>query len=199
MHAELPDDAFGTTIGGIPIIEVRSQAADRATYLRRPDLGRKLAPASGELLAPAGRDLAIVIADGLSAAAALAHGEALTTALLARMAGWSVAPVVVAHHARVAIGDEIAARLGAKLVVVLIGERPGLSAADSVGAYVTWAPRVGRLDSERNCVSNIRPGGLPIDRAVALVAAIAEGARALGETGVKLKLTEPASPPALLR
>ena len=193
VHAAMPEGTFGASIARNPVIEVRSQAPDRATYLRRPDLGRRLDPTSRGRLRPVDADLAIVIADGLSAAAVLAHGEAITTALLARLSGWSVAPIVVAHQARVAVGDEVAAALGAKLVIVLIGERPGLSAADSVSAYVTWAPRPGRLDSERNCVSNIRPGGLAIERAVALIAAIAEGARMLGETGVRLKIGEPAT------
>ncbi|WP_298685677.1 ethanolamine ammonia-lyase subunit EutC [uncultured Sphingomonas sp.] len=191
VHAELGDGAFGATMAGLPVIAVQSQAPDRATYLRRPDLGRRLDPASAERLSPAGADLAIVIADGLSAAAVLAHGAAIVAAILARMSDWSVSPIVVAHQARVAIGDEIGAALGARLAIVLIGERPGLSAADSVGAYLTWGPRPGRRDSERNCVSNIRPGGLAIDRAAALIAAIAEGARDLGETGVRLKIAEP--------
>ncbi|HEY0271096.1 MAG TPA: ethanolamine ammonia-lyase subunit EutC [Sphingomonas sp.] len=195
VHAGMPEGAFGAEIAGLPVIEVRSRAPDRATYLRRPDLGRRLAPESEAALAATGArcDVAIVIADGLSAAAMLAHGAAIATAVLGRLAGWAPAPIVVAHQARVAIGDEIGAALGAKLAIVLIGERPGLSAADGVGAYLTWAPRPGRLDSERNCVSNIRPGGFAIDRAAALIAALAQGARTLGETGVRLKIGAPSA------
>lgn len=201
VHAALPDGAFGATLAGLPgpaelaVIEVRSQAPDRATYLLRPDLGRSLDPACRGQLLRCDTDLAIVIADGLSAAGVLAHGAAIAIAIVAKLPGWSVAPIVVAHQARVALGDQIAAALGARLVIVLIGERPGLSAADSVGAYLTWAPQPGRLDSERNCVSNIRPGGLGIERAAALIAAIALRARTLGETGVRLKIAEP--PPTL--
>lgn len=190
VHAEMPEDAFGPTIAGVPVMHVHSRAPDRATYLRRPDLGRGLARESAAALRSraASADVAIVLADGLSATAMLAHGAALAKAILARLTGWAPAPIVVAHQARVAIGDEIGEALGATLAIVLIGERPGLSAADGVGAYITWAPRRGRRDSERNCVSNIRPDGLAIDRAAAMIAAIAEGARALGETGVRLKI-----------
>lgn len=198
VRAELPAGAFGSEIAGVPVVNVRSRAPDRATYLRRPDLGRRLDAESAAALAShdVRGEIAVVIGDGLSATAVLAHGAALAAAILARLSGWSPAPITVARQARVAIGDEIGEALGVKLVIVLIGERPGLSAADGVGAYLTWAPRPGRRDSERNCVSNIRPGGLAIDRAAALIAAIAEGARALGGTGVALKI---AAPPALLQ
>lgn len=153
---------------GCGSIAVRSAAPDRAIYLQRPDLGRRLEAGSSEALSVAaaglseGVDAAFVIADGLSARAAAAHAVPVVGALIPRLAaaGWRLAPVVVAEQGRVALGDEIGARLGAALVVVLLGERPGLSAPDSLGAYLTWAPRAGRTDAERNCVSNIRPEGL---------------------------------------
>jgi ethanolamine ammonia-lyase small subunit len=171
-------------IGGV--VEVHSAAPDRATYLQRPDLGRRLA--SGTYLPRSDDDLAVVVADGLSPRAVLAHAPGLTTALLQRLPDWSVAPVVLAHQARVALGDAIGAALGVRAVVVLIGERPGLSAADSLGAYVTWAPRPGRLDAERNCISNIRPPhGLSYARAVDTIVALLASARQMGASGVALK------------
>jgi ethanolamine ammonia-lyase small subunit len=168
------------------VLEVHSAAPDRATYLQRPDLGRRLA--AGTVLARADADLAVVVADGLSPRAVHEHAAGVTTALLERLPGWSVAPVVVAHQGRVALGDEIGAALGARAVVVLIGERPGLSAADSLGAYLTWDPRPGRVDAERNCVSNIRPPhGLGYAQAADTLAALLTAARELGASGVALK------------
>ena len=134
-------------------------------------------------------DLAIVIADGLSAPAVHAHAPAGRPAAQ-RSTGrrWRLAPLVLATMARVALGDEIGERLGARMVLVLIGERPGLSAADSLGAYLTWSPAVGRLDSERNCVSNIRPPhGLGYDAAADTLAWLITAARLRGLTGVGLK------------
>ena len=151
---------------GMGTIAVRSAAPDRATYLQRPDLGRRLDPESRAALVAAagenGADAAFVVADGLSARAAQAHAPSVLAALVTplREAGWRLAPAVVALQGRVALGDEIGALLRARLVVVLLGERPGLSAPDSLGAYLTWDPRPGRTDAERNCVSNIRPEGL---------------------------------------
>jgi ethanolamine ammonia-lyase small subunit len=171
---------------GWPSLILDSAAPDRETYLRRPDLGRRLAPGAAPL-ARGDYDLAIVIADGLSAAAAQGHAAEVARALVATLGGWRVAPVVIVRQGRVAIGDEIGERLGARAVVVLIGERPGLSAADGLGAYVTWAPRIGRLDSERNCVSNIRPDGLPPQAAARKIAWLLGEARRLGFTGVDLK------------
>jgi ethanolamine ammonia-lyase small subunit len=165
---------------------VDSAAPDREAYLRRPDLGRRLAPGARGLAAGE-HDLALVIADGLSARAVQAHAAKVANALLLALAGWSVAPVVIVRQGRVGIGDEIGERLRARAVAVLIGERPGLSAADSLGVYLTWAPKAGRLDSERNCVSNIRPGGLAPDAAARKIAWLLTEARRLGFTGVDLK------------
>ncbi|HET7427273.1 MAG TPA: ethanolamine ammonia-lyase subunit EutC [Gemmatimonadales bacterium] len=152
-------------VAGLESVAVRSAAPDRATYLQRPDLGRRLEDDARARLAglTAGRvDAALVVADGLSARAAQRHAVPVLEALVPRLrdAGWRLAPVVVAEQARVALGDEVGAALGAALVVVMLGERPGLTAPDSLGAYLTWAPRPGRTDAERNCVSNIRPEGL---------------------------------------
>lgn len=185
VHAVLPED-FATTLGAHP---VRSRAGDRATYLQRPDLGRRLCPEDRAALSDGGADLAIVVADGLCALAVERHTVPLLAALRARLAGWSLAPPVLAHQARVAIGDEIAVALGAQAILVLIGERPGLSAPDSLGAYMSWGPRIGMPDSARNCVSNIRPPlGLGYDAAAERIATILAAARAAGRTGVGLTL-----------
>lgn len=173
------------------VVQVASAAPDRATYLRRPDLGRRLRDTDRALLA--GRaarptDLAVILADGLSARAVHAHAPALLAAVLDRLEGWRIAPVVVAEQARVALGDEVGELLGARLVLVLIGERPGLSAPDSLGAYLTWDPRSGRRDSERNCVSNIRPPqGLTVDAAAVTIVNLLTAARNLELSGVDLK------------
>jgi len=187
VHTPLAVETVTQALAGLDAILVESQAGDRRTYLTRPDLGRRLAVESRERLQPGDWDLAIVLADGLSPAAVAERGPAVARALLARLPGWRAAPVVIARQARVALGDEIGELLGARMVVVLIGERPGLSAADSLGAYVTWGPRIGRLDSERNCVSNIRPAGLPVDEAAARIAWLLTAARGLQLTGVGLK------------
>lgn len=168
---------------------VASAAPDRASYLRRPDLGRRLSPACAGSLEPAAGGIAVVLADGLSARATQRHAVPLLRALrtLLQAAGEPIAAVVVATQARVALGDEIGERLGARAVLVLIGERPGLSSPDSLGAYLTWAPRTGRSDAERNCVSNIRPEGQPPAQAAARLAWLLAAARRLGATGVALK------------
>jgi ethanolamine ammonia-lyase small subunit len=145
---------------GLASLQVKSMAPDRERYLLRPDLGRRLDPESRQLLEDAPRaDIALVIADGLSAQAAMRH--ALPVALLLRdaLGGWP-APVIIAQQGRVALGDDIGAALGARLAIVMLGERPGLSSPDSLGIYLTWGPTPGRMDSERNCISNVRPAGL---------------------------------------
>jgi ethanolamine ammonia-lyase small subunit len=193
VHAALEPAVLRDGLPGLEVIEVHSAAADRAEYLQRPDLGRRLAP--GTELPRVDADLAVVIADGLSPRAVHEHAAGTTTALLERLPGWSVAPVVVAHQARVGLGDEIGAALGVRAVVVLVGERPGLSSADSLGIYLTWEPRLGRVDSERNCVSNVRPPhGLGYAQAADTVAALLGAARALGASGVALKDEGPALP-----
>ena len=178
---------------GLVVTEARSQAVDRRDYLRRPDLGRQLDTGSVELLARHASEpcqLAVVIGDGLSAAAVHAHAVALVSHLLPLLAeGGDVAirHVVVASGARVALGDEIGAILGARMVVTLIGERPGLSAPDSLGAYLTFAPKPGRTDAERNCVSNIHKAGLSHDEAAFKIAWLVREGMAREVTGVALK------------
>lgn len=178
-------------------IQVRSAARDRAIYLQRPDLGRKLDPASRERLRDArlrddaGFDVGVVIADGLSTHAIHTNAVAFLDDFLPLVGkhGWRHSPIVVASQARVAIADEIGELLGARLSVILIGERPGLSAADSMGIYVTYAPRNGRTDAERNCISNIRPGGLGHRDAAEQLHRLITGALQRELTGVDLKLT----------
>ncbi|MCA0146814.1 ethanolamine ammonia-lyase subunit EutC [Blastococcus sp. LR1] len=191
VHMPLEPDVVRAALGDLDVVEVHSAAADRAEYLQRPDLGRRLAP--GTELPSVGADLGIVIGDGLSPRAVHEHAAGTVTALLERLPGWSVAPVVLAQQARVGLGDEIGAALGVRAVVVLIGERPGLSSADSLGIYLTWDPRPGRADSERNCVSNVRPPhGLAYGQAADTVAALLRAARELGASGVALKDEGPA-------
>jgi len=185
VHAVLDVEQLRARIGS-PCVTVHSAAQDRAAYLQNPDLGRRLA--DGTSLDRLDCDLAIVVGDGLSATAVAAHAPAVIAALVARLEGWSIGPVLIAEQARVAIGDPIGEAMGAHAVLVLIGERPGLSSSDSLGAYLTWAPIVGRRDNERNCVSNIRdPGGLPPAQAAAKIAWLLCEARRLGLTGTALK------------
>ena len=178
-------DVFSLAIH--PSLVLSSAAPDRATYLRRPDLGRRLDPESANRLTRGDWDAAFVAADGLSATAVHRHSVAVIDALLPRLNGWRIAPICIVRQGRVAIGDEIGERIGARLVVVFIGERPGLSSPDSLGAYLTWAPRSGRMDAERNCVSNIRSGGLEPILAAQRIAALMHAARDQELTGVNLK------------
>ncbi len=195
VHAELDRRSLAARLRtlGLDAIEAGSRARDRATYLRRPDLGRQLDDASRERMRIAvhgkGCDLALMIGDGLSATGVAAHAPALVGALLPHVTalGLTLGPVVIAEGARVALGDEIGALLRARLVAVLIGERPGLSAADSLSVYLTYAPRPGRTDAERNCISNIRPDGLAPEAAAHNLGWIVRAALALQVTGVALK------------
>ncbi|HEU4382421.1 MAG TPA: ethanolamine ammonia-lyase subunit EutC [Anaeromyxobacteraceae bacterium] len=181
---------------GPPPVVVRSAAADRATYLARPDLGRRLAPGEAERLAGAS-EVVVLIADGLSALAVQRHAAPLLASLRdCSAARWAAARVVIGLQGRVALGDEVAARLGARLVAVLIGERPGLTSPDSLGVYLTFDPRPGRTDAERNCVSNVRPEGLPYREAARRVDWLAAAALARGLTGVGLKDESDAALPA---
>jgi ethanolamine ammonia-lyase small subunit len=173
-------------------ITLKSAAKDRSEYLRRPDLGRQLSIESRKLVdeCPAARNtnqLAVVIADGLSAIAAERHAIPLLDALLPLSTNLKDAPIVIAEQARVAIGDEIGERLNAQLTLLLIGERPGLSSPDSLGAYITWEPRTGRTDAERNCISNIRPEGLSYITAAEKIAHYLKAATQSRLSGVALK------------
>ncbi len=191
-----PMDAAAITAAiealGLPTVTVTSGADDRATYLRRPDYGRRLSPESLKALSEAAAepvDLALVVADGLSARAVHEGAAALLAAFQphAERAGWRLAPVTVATQARVALGDAAGAALRARAVVVVIGERPGLSSPDSLGLYVTFDPRPGRSDAERNCISNVRPAGLSFDLAAFKLNWLLTQAFSRGLTGVALK------------
>lgn len=172
---------------GYAPVRVASRAPDRATYLTRFDLGRRLDDDSRERL-EGSAELVVAIADGLSAIAVQTHAVPLLEALAGMSPGrWSRAAIVVARYGRVALGDEIGERLQARLVVVMIGERPGLTSPDSLGLYVTWAPRVGRTDAERNCISNIHARGLSYAEAARKLDWLASAALSRGVTGVGLK------------
>lgn len=173
---------------GDPIV-LGSQAPDRGTYLRRPDLGRL--PGSTEGLPSDGWDVGLVVADGLSSKAVSAHAVAMAAALVDALGtDLTVAPPVLVTQARVAVGDWIGQAMKVGTVLVLIGERPGLSVADSLGIYLTHDPRPGRSDAERNCISNVHPPqGLGYAAAASTAAGLVRGARALGRSGVDLKDT----------
>jgi ethanolamine ammonia-lyase small subunit len=180
-------------IAGFKTVGVESEAGDRSTYVRRPDLGRLLGQNSTEALKTlaAGEtfDVAIVVADGLSSSAVDLNAVPLIEALVPKLKalGLVLAPIVLATQARVALGDPVGHALGARLAIVLVGERPGLSAADSLGAYITYGPKPGNPDSGRNCVSNIRDGGLPIAEAAVIIAALVQDMTRTGVSGVALK------------
>jgi ethanolamine ammonia-lyase small subunit len=195
VHAAFDPNALILALGGLSLgaVGVCSRAGDRKNYLRRPDLGRRLDQASVQLVAErsgtSACPLAIVIGDGLSPTAVHAHAIELMRALLARLnaAQIEIGDVVVAQGARVALGDEIGEILGARMVLTLVGERPGLSAPDSLGAYLTFAPKVGRSDAERNCVSNIHRAGLGYQEAAFKIAWLVREGLARQVTGVALK------------
>lgn len=183
LHEQLRAQNFRT-------LDVHSAAPDREHYLRRPDLGRRLSDESREALKQLTVDspeVVFVIADGLSAFAASKQSIPLLQAVRTKLTDWKIGPVVVARQARVALGDEIGELLGAKLVVMLIGERPGLSSPDSLGIYLTYAPKVGCSDAQRNCISNVRPEGLDYPAAAHKLHYLLTHARRLGVTGIGLK------------
>ncbi len=173
---------------GAPLV-VRSQASSRSEYLRRPELGR--APADLSILPNTGADIGIVLADGLSPRALTDHGAGLLGALVREFHHrYRIAPPVIATQARVALGDHIGQALGVRTLLVIIGERPGLSVADSLGVYLKHLPRPGLTDADRNCISNIHPpDGLDYQTAAGIAAALVTGARKLGRSGVALKDT----------
>jgi len=189
---EWPEIEKGLADLGLTSLRISSAAPDRDTYLRRPDLGRRLSPESKQALAgiaPTPAELMIVIGDGLSSTAVSANAIQTVSALLphAEKAGWQIGPVLLATQARVALTDDAGEFLKARAAVMLIGERPGLSSPDSLGAYLTWEPRVGRKDGERNCISNIRKGGLSWDEAAFKIAWLMHEAFRRRLTGVNLK------------
>ncbi|MGF6816013.1 ethanolamine ammonia-lyase small subunit [Paraburkholderia atlantica] len=183
LHAQLQEQGFDT-------LDVHTAAPDREHYLRRPDLGRRLSDESRATLAQLptqSSDVLFVIGDGLSAFAASKQAVPLLQAIHPKLADWTIGPVVIARQARVALGDEIGELLDAKIVVMLIGERPGLSSPDSLGIYITYAPKVGCSDAQRNCISNVRPEGLGYPQAAHKLHYLLTQAKKLRLTGVGLK------------
>lgn len=194
VHSELDMAALEREIAalGVETIRLHSAAPDRATYLQRPDLGRRLDEDSRRLLEERGRDgaaVAFMVADGLSALAVQRHAPAMLEAILARLdpEEWRIAPVALVEQGRVAISDEIGALLGAEVAVILIGERPGLSSPDSLGIYLTYGPKIGNTDADRNCISNIRAAGLSYAKAAHRLAYLLTAARNRRLSGVDLK------------
>ena len=211
-HAQARDAVYATLDAGCLLqelterdlnpVHVHSAAPDRTTYIRRPDLGRTLAAASTEQLQRLAGPLVstptltLILADGLSALATNRHALPLLDALLPRLRpSFALSPAVLAEQARVALADEIGALLRSDLTLILIGERPGLSSPDSLGAYLTWAPRPGRTDAERNCISNIRTEGLSYRTAATTIAALCLEASRRRLSGIALK--EPSQPTEL--
>jgi len=193
VHAPFDAARLAADLAGLggPILTIASAADDREHYLMRPDLGRRLAPDAEATLAPhAGRyDVVFIITDGLSARAVATHAQPVLGHAVPVLAaeGWRIAPFVIVRLGRVGVGDGIAAVLGADSVVVLIGERPGLSAPDSMGAYLTWQPRPHASDAERNCISNIRPEGIGYADAAFRLAHLLRAMRTRRLSGVQLK------------
>lgn len=193
VFAKLNAKKFEDTFNGwhLPYYLLHSKATDRNIFLQRPDLGRRLNEASVQQLISSyhNNQISIVIADGLSATAINQHALPVLKLLLDKLNtdNFSVAPICIAEQARVAIADEIAFLLNAQLSVILIGERPGLTAADSLGAYLTYAPKIGLTDESRNCISNIRPNGLHYKFAVEKIFYLITEAFRLRISGVGLK------------
>lgn len=196
VHAALDIATLEAELAPLPSVTVSSQVSDRATYLRRPDLGRLLAPEDEDRLkALAGEpyDIVFVVGDGLSSTAVQRHAVPVIQACRRALSDWSIAPIVIARQARVAIADPIGAALGARLSVILIGERPGLTVSDSLGLYMTYGPRPGRRDSERNCISNIHTrGGQSYEQAARTLAWLARESLRRSLSGVDLKDDLPA-------
>ena len=177
---------------GLPVEVVASAVSDRAQYLLRPDLGRRLAASEASFsapLAPRQHDVVFAVTDGLSARAVQFHARPVLARVLLALAGWQIAPLVLVRLGRVAIGDLVAATLHADSVVILIGERPGLTAPDSMGAYLTWQPGPQTTDADRNCISNIRPDGIGYADAAFKIVHLLRAMRARRVSGLALKDT----------
>lgn len=194
VHLALDTDTLAATLqaAGFTACQVHSRAPDRATYLLRPDLGRRLDDASLDMLQAikpsTATELQIVVGDGLSSLAVERHVPPLLEQIHRYMpTEWTFGPIVIACQARVAIGDEIGAALGARMVAMLIGERPGLSSPDSLGIYLTYDPKVERNDADRNCISNVRPEGLNYTAAAKKTLWLVNEAIRLKLSGVGLK------------
>ncbi len=193
VHERLDMPRLAADVAGLgaEVLQAASAAEDRQHHLMRPDLGRRLAPDSEAALAQhsGGHDIVFVVADGLSARAVQMHAAPVLAATLPglRADGWRIAPVVAVRHGRVAIGDAVATLLRAGCVAVLIGERPGLTAPDSMGAYLTWRPGAQTTDAQRNCISNIRPDGIGYADAAFKLVHLLRAMRERGVSGVALK------------
>jgi ethanolamine ammonia-lyase small subunit len=193
VHTPLDLDALEAGLGplGLPVVRLESRALDQHTYLTRPDLGRRLSDAAVQALRPLDRDpdIAVLVAGGLSAFAIASHAADLLGLLVPawQRAGRRLGPLCIAPRGRVALGDEVGAILGARLVLVLIGERPGLTSPDSLGAYLTLGPRLGCTDADRNCISNIRPEGMDLTEAARRILWLTDQAMTRGFSGVLLK------------
>jgi ethanolamine ammonia-lyase small subunit len=193
VHEPLDEARLLADLAGLDtmVLSVASGAADRREFLMRPDLGRRLAQGADSTLTPHATeyDVVFVIADGLSARAVQSHAAPVLKAVMPMLDknGWRVAPLVVVRHGRVAIGDAIAALLRAQSVAMLIGERPGLTAPDSMGAYLTWQPGPRTTDADRNCISNIRPDGISYSDAGFKIAHLLRAMRDRRISGVQLK------------
>jgi ethanolamine ammonia-lyase small subunit len=197
VHVALQIDVLTKQIeaNGYKTLSLHSRAVDRIEYLQRPDLGRRLSPASVKQLQvfretqPQVADVALVIADGLSSLAVQNHAADMSKAVLTRLEyqGLTVAPVSIVSQGRVAVGDEVGALLSCKVLILLVGERPGLSSPDSLGLYYTFQPEVGLTDVHRNCISNIRPAGMSIEAATDKLLWLIEESLRLKCSGVGLK------------
>ncbi|RIK88907.1 MAG: ethanolamine ammonia-lyase [Planctomycetota bacterium] len=205
VHNRFDADALAAEIAtiGVETLVVASAAADRSAYLQRPDSGRRLDAASRSRLqqyAGGGQqpDLAIIVSDGLSALAVHRQANGILAGLVPALVsdGWRLAPVIVARYGRVALQDEIGELLRAQLALMLIGERPGLGSPDSMGAYLVHRPKIGNTDAHRNCVSNIRPEGLPWAAAANTLRYLLTEARRRNISGVALKDERSLAPPA---
>ncbi|AHF89990.1 ethanolamine ammonia-lyase [Opitutaceae bacterium TAV5] len=198
VHAPLDPDGLARQFAqnGLATERLATAVSDKATYLVRPDLGRRLDDASRERLRTLAaqwgrRDLAIIVSDGLAAQAADRHAAETVTRLAGHLtaAGWTLYPILLVPFGRVKLQDEIGAILGARHALILLGERPGLGSPDSLGAYFTHRPRAECTDADRNCISNIRPAGLPPAAAARKLAHLLADSARLGVSGVALKDT----------
>jgi ethanolamine ammonia-lyase small subunit len=200
VHAALDESKLINDLKGVgvPVLTIASAAVDRSQYLLRPDLGRSLAISAIDILDPraAHYDVVFVVTEGLSAGAVQAHASPVLAQVLPALAheGWRIAPIVLVRLGRVAIGDRVARVLGADSVGILIGERPGLTAPDSMGAYLTWSPGPHTTDAERNCTSNIRPDGTGYADAAGRIAHLLREMRARRLSGVALKDSSDTTP-----
>ncbi|MFT3966434.1 MAG: ethanolamine ammonia-lyase subunit EutC [Sphingobium sp.] len=193
VHESFDCEALARAIAPFPSLAVHSEAGGRDEYLRRPDLGRRLHPDYRAALPRGPVDLALVCADGLSALAVQRQAPPFLAALGGLLSDLSLGPAVLAAQGRVAIADDVGEAMEARLAMILIGERPGLSVADSMGVYITFAPRRGRRDAERNCISNIHDDGLLPEAAAAKAAWLVRAALTMQCTGIKLKDEQPVS------